>query len=70
VVFAASRRANALETLGAEHPGIRPVVLDVLVNAAGTFALGPVEAVPDDLVRTQFEVHLCGTRLIRWCGPR
>lgn len=93
MVFAAGRRADELETLAAEHPGIRPVVLDVtqaasidrarqqigaqspghgldlLVNAAGTLVLGPVEAVPDDLVRAQFEVNLCGTRLVR-CGPR
>lgn len=94
VVFAAGRPADELETLAAEHPGIRPVVLDVtqaasidrareqnrgataghrldvLVNAAGTLVLGPVEAGPDDLVRAQFEVNPCGTRLVRWCGPR
>jgi hypothetical protein len=42
----------------------------VLVNAAGTLVLGPVEAGPDDLVRAQFEVNPCGMRLVRWCGPR
>ncbi len=34
--------------------------LDVLVNVAGTMVLGPVEAVPDDLVRTQFQVNVLG----------
>jgi NAD(P)-dependent dehydrogenase (short-subunit alcohol dehydrogenase family) len=34
--------------------------LDVLVNVAGILILGPVEAVPDDLVRAQFEVNLFG----------
>ena len=35
--------------------------LDVLINAAGTLALGPVEAVPDPQTRAQFEVNLLGT---------
>jgi NAD(P)-dependent dehydrogenase (short-subunit alcohol dehydrogenase family) len=34
VVFAAARRASALEELAAQHPGIRPVVLDVTDPAA------------------------------------
>jgi NAD(P)-dependent dehydrogenase (short-subunit alcohol dehydrogenase family) len=34
--------------------------LDVLVNAAGNIALGPVEAVPDAEARRQFEVNLFG----------
>jgi NAD(P)-dependent dehydrogenase (short-subunit alcohol dehydrogenase family) len=34
--------------------------VDVLVNAAGILILGPVEAVPDDLVRAQFDVNLFG----------
>lgn len=83
-VFAAARRAAALNALAEEHPGIHPLVLDVtdeasidaalqrveaatdghgldaLVNAAGSMVLGPVEAVPDDLTRAQFEVNLFG----------
>ena len=35
--------------------------LDVLVNVAGTLVLGPVEAVPDQQTRAQFEVNLFGT---------
>src|SRR2546426_6982393 len=35
--------------------------LDVLVNAAGTLILGPVEAVPDEQTRDQFEVNLFGS---------
>jgi NAD(P)-dependent dehydrogenase (short-subunit alcohol dehydrogenase family) len=34
--------------------------LDVLVNVAGILILGPVEAVPDDLVRAQFDVNVLG----------
>jgi NAD(P)-dependent dehydrogenase (short-subunit alcohol dehydrogenase family) len=34
--------------------------LDVLVNAAGNIALGPVEAIPDAEARRQFEVNLFG----------
>ncbi len=34
--------------------------LDVLVNAAGTMVLGPVEAVPDELVEGQFHVNVFG----------
>jgi NAD(P)-dependent dehydrogenase (short-subunit alcohol dehydrogenase family) len=34
--------------------------LDVLVNVAGAMFLGPVEAVPDELVRRQFEVNVFG----------
>jgi NAD(P)-dependent dehydrogenase (short-subunit alcohol dehydrogenase family) len=34
--------------------------LDVLVNAAGRLVLGPVEAVPDEQVRAQFDVNLFG----------
>jgi NAD(P)-dependent dehydrogenase (short-subunit alcohol dehydrogenase family) len=34
--------------------------LDVLVNAAGILILGPVEAVPDELARAQFDVNLFG----------
>ncbi len=34
--------------------------LDVLVNVAGTMLLGPVEAVPDDLMLTQFQVNVFG----------
>jgi NAD(P)-dependent dehydrogenase (short-subunit alcohol dehydrogenase family) len=85
VVFAADRRAGALKALAAEHPSVRPVVLDVtdaasidstlyqigtetgghgldvLVNAAGILVLGPVEAVPDQQTRAQFEVNLFGS---------
>ena len=84
MVFAAARRASALQALAAEHPHARPVVLDVtdqtsidsaagqvaeatgghgldvLVNAAGILILGPVEAVPDELARAQFDVNLFG----------
>src|ERR687897_3159219 len=35
--------------------------LDVLVNAAGILALGPVEAVPEQQTRAQLEVNLFGT---------
>jgi len=34
--------------------------LDVLVNVAGMLVLGPVEAVPDELARRQFDVNLFG----------
>jgi len=34
--------------------------LDVLVNAAGILVLGPVEAVPDEQARRQFDVNLFG----------
>ena len=34
--------------------------LDVLVNVAGMMILGPVEAVPDDLVQRQFQVNVFG----------
>jgi hypothetical protein len=34
VVFAAGRPADELETLAAEHPGIRSVVLDVTQAAS------------------------------------
>ena len=34
VVFAAARRADALEALAATHPGVRPVVLDITDQAA------------------------------------
>lgn len=84
VVFAAARRGHVLDTLAAEHPGTRPIVLDVtdqesidsargqvrlatgghgldvLVNAAGAMTLGPVEVVPDEQARAQFEVNLFG----------
>lgn len=35
--------------------------LDVLVNVAGTLVLGPVEAVPEELIRAQFEVNVFGS---------
>ena len=35
--------------------------LDVVINAAGTLILGPVEAVSDQRTRAQFEVNLFGT---------
>jgi NAD(P)-dependent dehydrogenase (short-subunit alcohol dehydrogenase family) len=35
--------------------------LDVLINAAGTLILGPVEAVSDPQTRAQFDVNLFGT---------
>ena len=35
--------------------------LDVLVNVAGTLVLGPVEAVPEEQTRSQFEVNLFGS---------
>jgi len=34
--------------------------LDVLVNAAGTMLVGPVEAVPDQQLRAMFDVNLFG----------
>ena len=34
--------------------------LDVLMNVAGTMILGPVEAVPDELVQRQFDVNVFG----------
>ncbi len=34
--------------------------LDVLVNVAGVLTLGPVEAVPDELVQRQFQVNVFG----------
>jgi NAD(P)-dependent dehydrogenase (short-subunit alcohol dehydrogenase family) len=85
VVLAAGRRASALEALAAEHPGVRPIVLDVteadsieraveqagretgghgpdvLVNAAGILVLGPVEAVPGERIRAQFDVNVLGS---------
>jgi NAD(P)-dependent dehydrogenase (short-subunit alcohol dehydrogenase family) len=85
VVFGAALGASALGALAADHPRVRPLVLDVtdqasianareqvdtatsghgldvLVNVAGTLVLGPVEAVPDDQTRTQFEVNLFGS---------
>jgi NAD(P)-dependent dehydrogenase (short-subunit alcohol dehydrogenase family) len=55
---------------------VRPVLLDVtdatsidrvrqLVNAAGILVLGPVEAVPDQQTREQFEVNLFGALAVR-----
>jgi NAD(P)-dependent dehydrogenase (short-subunit alcohol dehydrogenase family) len=35
--------------------------LDVLVNVAGTLVLGPVEAVPTERIRAQFEVNVFGS---------
>jgi NAD(P)-dependent dehydrogenase (short-subunit alcohol dehydrogenase family) len=85
VVFGAARRASALDALAADHPRVRPLVLDVtdrasiedarqqvgtwtagrgldvLVNVAGTLVLGPVEAVPEGLIRQQFEVNVFGS---------
>jgi NAD(P)-dependent dehydrogenase (short-subunit alcohol dehydrogenase family) len=85
VVFGAALGASALGALAADHPRVRPLVLDVtdqasignahqqvetapsghgldvLVNVAGTLALGPVEAVPDEQTRAQFEVNLFGS---------
>ena len=85
MVFGAARRATALDTLAAEHPRVRPLVLDVtdrasiddarqqvetwtaghgldvLVNVAGTLILGPAEAVPEELMRAQFEVNVFGS---------
>jgi NAD(P)-dependent dehydrogenase (short-subunit alcohol dehydrogenase family) len=43
-VFAAARRASALEQLAAQHPGIRPVVLDVTDAAAIDRARGQIMA--------------------------
>jgi NAD(P)-dependent dehydrogenase (short-subunit alcohol dehydrogenase family) len=85
VVFGAARGATALDALAAEHPRVRPLVLDVtdrasiddarqqigtwtaghgldvVVNVAGTLVLGPVEAVPEELMRAQFEVNVFGS---------
>ncbi len=85
VVFGAALGASALDALAADHPRVRPLVLDVtdqasignvreqvgtatrghgldvLVNVAGTLVLGPVEAVPDEQTRAQFEVDLFGS---------
>jgi NAD(P)-dependent dehydrogenase (short-subunit alcohol dehydrogenase family) len=85
VVFGAARGGNALDVLAAEHPQVRPIVLDVtdgasiddarqqvgtwtaghgldvLVNVAGTLVLGPVEAVPTERIRAQFEVNVFGS---------
>jgi len=93
VVFAAARRGSLLETLAAEHPSVRAIVLDatdpasvegaakevdaetgghgldVLVNAAGTLILGPVEAVPEEQTRAQFEVNLFGSLAVTRAFP-
>jgi NAD(P)-dependent dehydrogenase (short-subunit alcohol dehydrogenase family) len=85
LVFGAALGPTALQALAADHPRVRPLVLDVtdpasighareqvattteghgldvLVNVAGTLVLGPVEAVPDQQTRAQFEVNLFGT---------
>lgn len=49
---------SAREQIGTETGGYG---LDVLVNAAGILVLGPVEAVPDEQTRAQFEVNLFGS---------
>ena len=85
VVFGAARGARALDAVAAEHPRVRPLVLDVtdpasiddarqqvgsetagygldvLVNVAGMLVLGPVESVPEEQTRAQFEVNVFGS---------
>jgi NAD(P)-dependent dehydrogenase (short-subunit alcohol dehydrogenase family) len=65
VVFAAARRASALDALAAEHPNARPVVLDVTEQASIDNALEQVQAATDgrgpDVV-----VNAAGTMLL---GP-
>jgi NADP-dependent 3-hydroxy acid dehydrogenase YdfG len=41
MVFAAARRASALQVLAAEHPRARPVVLDVTDQTSIDSAAGP-----------------------------
>jgi NAD(P)-dependent dehydrogenase (short-subunit alcohol dehydrogenase family) len=60
---------NAREVVERIHVEDGP--LDALVNNAGLAVLGPVEEVPLDEARRQFEVNLFGTaRLVRMAVPR
>ena len=47
VVFAAARRASALDALAAEHPNARPVVLDVTDQTSIDRAVERVQAATD-----------------------
>ncbi len=81
-VFAGVRKEGDREALEAEHPNIRPIILDVtvpadvaraietiresgatlrgLVNNAGIAVAGPLEFLPLESLRHQFEVNVYG----------
>jgi NAD(P)-dependent dehydrogenase (short-subunit alcohol dehydrogenase family) len=65
VVFAAARRASALDALAAEHPNTRPVVLDVTDQPSIDRAVEQVQAATDGL-GLDVLVNAAGTMLV---GP-
>jgi NAD(P)-dependent dehydrogenase (short-subunit alcohol dehydrogenase family) len=52
---------SARDRIHAETAGHGP---DVLINAAGIAILGPVEAVPDPLLRRQFDTNIFGSMAV------
>jgi NADP-dependent 3-hydroxy acid dehydrogenase YdfG len=60
IVLDVTDQASIDRGLEQVHAATNGYGLDVLVNAAGRLILGPVEAVPAEQVRAQFEVNLFG----------